>query len=128
MAFIVLAACSVATAQIVDPNPANNEATASILAELLLLPGGGNITVGDNASILSPGQTQDPGQAQAQTQTSTVVNNNSLSNININGVSSSSSSTSGYVIRNNNTFNPVMVSNNSNRVGNITLKSVNVNI
>ncbi len=128
MTFIVLAACSVATAQIVDPDLTNNEATASILAELLLLPGSGNVTIGGNASILSPSQTQDPGQAQAQTQTSTIVNNNRLANTNTNGVASNSSSTSNYVIMNTNTFNPVMVSTNSNRLGNITSRSVNANI
>ncbi|WP_424355501.1 hypothetical protein [Methanobacterium sp. MBAC-LM] len=128
MAFIVLAACSVATAQIVDPDPTNNEATASILAELLLLPGSGNVTMGGNASILSPSQTQDPGQAQAQTQTSTIVNNNRLSNTNANGAASNSSSSNTYVIRNTNIFNPVIISTNSNSVGSITVRSANVNI
>ena len=127
MVFMVLAACSVATAQIYDPNLANNEATASILADPLLLPVTGNITIG-NASILSPSQTQDPSQAQAQTQTSTIVNNNRLSNNNTNAAISNSSSTNTYVIRNTNTFNPVIISTNSNTVGNINVRSVNVNI
>ncbi len=128
MAFIVLAACSVATAQIIDPDPTNNEATASILAELLLLPGSGNVTIGGNASILSPSQTQDPGQAQSQSQTSTIVNTNSLSNINANGAASSSSSVNNNIISNTNTFNPVIISTNSNSVGNIIVRSVNVNV
>jgi len=128
MAFMVIAACSVATAQIYDPNPANNEATASILADPLLLPVTGNLTIGGNASILSPSQTQDPGQAQAQTQTSTIVNNNRLSNNNTNAATSNSFSINNYVIRNTNTFNPVIISTNSNTVGNINVRSVNVNI
>ncbi|MEN6293291.1 MAG: hypothetical protein ABFD07_14930 [Methanobacterium sp.] len=128
MAFIVFAACSVATAQMYDPNIENNEATASILAELLLLPGSGNVTIGGNASILSPSQTQDPSQAQSQSQTSTIVNNNRLSNINANGAASNSSSSNTYIIRNTNTFNPVIISTNSNSVGSITVKSANVNI
>ena len=127
MVFMVLAACSVATAQIYDPNLANNEATASILADPLLLPVTGNITIG-NASILSPSQTQDPSQAQAQTQTSTNVNNNTLSNANTNGVASTSSSVNNNTIRNTNTFNPVIIATNSNRVGKITVRSSNVNI
>ena len=128
MAFIVLAACNVTTAQMYDPDLTNNEATVSILADPLLGSVTGNITVGDNASILSPGQTQDPNQAQSQTQTSTIVNNSPLSNNNTNMAVSSSSSTSTSVIRNTNTFNPVIISSNSNRVGNITVMSVNANI
>ncbi|OEC87828.1 MULTISPECIES: hypothetical protein [Methanobacterium] len=128
MTFIVLAACSVATAQIIDPDPTNNEATASILAELLLLPGSGNLTIGGNASVLSPHQDPVQSQAQSQSQTSTIVNNNRLSNINANGAASNSSSTNNQVIRNINTFNPVIISTNSNSVGSITVRSANVNI
>ncbi|MGB9978196.1 hypothetical protein [Methanobacterium sp.] len=128
MAFTVLAACSVATAQIYDPNLANNEATASILADPLLLPATGNITIGGNASILSPHQDPVQSQAQSQAQTSTIVNNNRLSNINTNVAASNSSSTNTYAIRNTNTFNPVIISTNSNKVGNITVRSINSNI
>ncbi len=128
MAFMMLAACNVTTAQIFDPNPANNEATASILAELLLLPDTGNITIGDNASILSPHQDPVQSQAQSQAQTSTIVNNNGLSNNNTNAAISSSSSINNNTIRNANTFNPVIVSTSSNRMGNITVRSFNANI
>jgi hypothetical protein len=128
MALIVLAACSVATAQIIDPNPVNNQAAASILADPLLLPVAGNVTIGGNASVLSPHQDPVQSQAQSQAQTSTIVNNNRLSNTNTNAAVSNSSSSNTYVIRNINTFSPVIVSNNSNRVGNITVRSVNVNI
>ena len=128
MAFMVLAACSVATAQIVDPNPANNEATASVIADPPLLPVTGNVTVGGNASVLSPHQDPVQSQAQSQAQTSTIVNNNRLSNNNTNAATSNFSSTNTYVIRNTNTFNPVIISTNSNTVGNINVRSVNVNI
>ena len=128
MAFMVLTACSVATAQIVDPNPANNEATASILADPPLESVTGNITIGDNASILSPHQDPVQSQAQSQSQTSTVVNNNRLSNINANGASSSSSSINNNIVRNTNTFNPVIISTNSNSISGITIRSVNANI
>jgi hypothetical protein len=127
MTFMVLAACGSSIAQIVDPNPDNNQATASILADPLLLPTTGNVTSGGNASILSPSQTQDPNQAQAQTQTSTVVTNNNLANNNTNAAVSSSSSTNTYTVRNNNTFNPVIISDNSNTIGHITVRSSNVN-
>lgn len=128
MVFMVLAACSVAAAQMYDPNSANNEATASVLADPPLVPVTGNVTLGNNPSVLSPSQTQDPGQAQSQSQTSTIVNTNSLSNINANGAASSSSSVNNNVIRNTNTFNPIIISTNSNSVGNIIVRSVNVNV
>ena len=131
MAFMVLVVCSVVTAQINDPNPANNQANVSLAVDPvdpLPDPVTGNITIGDNASILSPSQTQDPSQAQSQTQTLTIVNSNSLLNNNTNAAVSTSSSTNNYVIRNTNTFNPVIISSNSNRVGNISVRSVNVNL
>ena len=129
MAFMVLAACGTSIAQIIDPNLDNNEANASIIADplLLLVDGSGNATIGGNA-ILSPSQTQDPEQAQAQTQTSTVVNNNNLANNNTNAAVSSSSSTNTYTVRNNNTFNPVIISDNSNTIGRITVRSANINL
>ena len=130
MAFMVLAACGTSIAQIIDPNPDNNEANASLIADplLLLVDGSGNVTIGGNTSILSPSQTQDPEQAQAQTQTSTVVNNNNLANNNTNAAVSSSSSTNTYTVRNNNTFNPVIISDNSNTIGRITVRSANINL
>ncbi|MEN6291519.1 MAG: hypothetical protein ABFD07_05810, partial [Methanobacterium sp.] len=120
--------CSVATAQIVDPNPANNDATASVIADPPLLPVTGNVTVGGNASVLSPHQDPVQSQAQSQAQTSTIVNNNRLSNNNTNGAASTSSSINSYTIRNTNTFSPVIISNNLNSVASITVKSVNANI
>ena len=128
MVFMVLSVCSIATAQMYDPNSANNEATASVLADPPLESVTGNITIGGNASLLSPHQDPVQSQAQSQSQTSTIVNNNSLSNTNTNAAVSNSSSSNTYVIRNTNTFNPVIVSNNSNRVDNITVRSVNANI
>ena len=128
MAFMVLAACSVATAQIVDPNPDNNQATASVLVDPPLDPVTGNITIGGNASVLSPHQDPVQSQAQSQSQTSTVVNTNSLSNINANGAASSSSSINNNVVRNTNTFNPVIISTNSNSISSITIRSVNANV
>lgn len=114
MAFMVLVACSVATAQFYDPNDANNQANASIIADLPVAPVTGNVTIGENASVLSPSQSQDPNQAQSQTQTSTNINNNSLSNVNTNVAISTSSSANVNTITNANTFNPVIVVNNSN--------------
>ena len=128
MAFMVLVACSVATAQMYDPNSANNEANASIIADPPLVPVTGNVTMGNNSSVLSPSQSQDPSQAQSQSQTSTVVNTNSLSNTNANGAASSSSSSNNNVIRNTNTFYPVIISTNSNSISGINIRSVNVNI
>ena len=128
MVFMVLAACSVTTAQMYDPNSANNEATASVLADPPVVPVTGNITIGGNASVLSPHQDPVQSQAQSQSQTSTIVNTNRLSNVNANGAVSSSSSANNNVIRNTNTFNPVIISTNSNSVGNIIVRSVNVNV
>ena len=128
MAFMVLAACSIATAQMYDPNSANNEATASVLADPPLEPVTGNITIGGNASVLSPHQDPVHSQAQSQSQISTIVNNNSLSNINANCAASSSSSINNNVVRNTNTFNTVIISTNSNSISGITIRSVNTNI
>ena len=128
MAFMVLAACSVATAQMYDPNQGNNQANASILADPPLVSVTGNITIGGNASILSPRQDPVQSQAQSQSQTSTIVNTNRLSNTNVNGAGSSSSSSNNNVIRNTNTFNPVIISTNSNSINGINIRSVNVNI
>ena len=74
------------SAQGIDPDPTNNEATVSLIADplLIILNGTGNMAVGGGSSILSPSQTQDPNQAQSQVQTSNNSNSNSLTNTNTN--------------------------------------------
>ena len=85
-----------------------------------------NLTIGPNASI-DPTQNQTQDQAQAQTQVSTNTNTNNLTNTNINVATSTSSSVNTNIISNNNTFNPVVVLSNSNKVCAITVKSLNIN-
>ena len=87
-----------------------------------------NITIDPNASILSPSQNQTSDQAQAQTQVTNVTNTNGLSNSNINVVSGTSSYSGSYNITNTNTFNPVIISSNTNRIGGITVHSSNLNL
>jgi len=114
----------------VDPDDTNNFAEAAVEAFLDLpidAPIAANITIGAGALILSPSQTQDPNQAQSQSQTSDNSNSNSLTNTNTNIAASTSSATNTNRISNNNTFNPVLVLSNRNIVGNVTVRSSNIN-
>jgi cytoskeletal protein RodZ len=86
-----------------------------------------NLTLGPNVSLLSPTQNQTQDQAQAQTQVSTITNTNNLTNANTNVATSASSSVNTYNITNTNTFNPVIVNSNSNSLGAITIRSLNLN-
>lgn len=86
-----------------------------------------NLTLDPNASLLDPTQNQTQDQAQAQSQTSTNINTNNLTNTNTNVATSTSTSTNFNNISNTNTFNPVLVMSNSNRIGDISVSSLNVN-
>ncbi len=86
-----------------------------------------NLTIGAGVSLLDPSQNQTQDQAQAQTQVSTNTNDNNLTNTNTNVAVSSSTATNTNTINNTNTFNPVLVVSNSNRIGNITVTSFNIN-
>ena len=87
-----------------------------------------NITIGNGTSILDPTQNQTQDQAQAQTQVSTVTNTNNLTNANTNVATSSSSFTNSNTVSNNNTFNPIIITRNVNRIGDINLASYNINL
>ena len=87
-----------------------------------------NITIDPNASILSPSQNQTSDQAQAQTQVTNISNTNNLANSNVNVASSTSSFTNTNNITNTNTFNPIIISSNTNRIGGITVHSSNLNL
>lgn len=86
-----------------------------------------NITVGDDASVLSPAQNQTQDQAQAQAQTSNNTNNNSLNNSNNNTANSNSAATNNISIVNTNTFNPFIFLNSENKIGDISVSSSNIN-
>ena len=87
-----------------------------------------NLTLDPNASILDPSQNQTQDQAQAQSQVTTITNTNNLTNTNTNVATSTSSSTNTNVVSNNNTFNPIIITSNSNRIGAINLSSYNINL
>jgi len=86
-----------------------------------------NLTIDPNASILSPTQNQTQDQAQAQAQSSNNTNANNLTNTNVNVAVSSSTATNTNNITNTNTFNPTLVVQNTNAIGNITVSSSNIN-
>ena len=87
-----------------------------------------NLTIDPGVSILSPSQNQTQDQAAAQAQTSNNSNANNLTNNNINVALSSSTATNTNNITNNNTFNPILVVQNTNSIGNIKVSSSNLNI
>jgi len=86
-----------------------------------------NLTIDPNASILSPTQNQTQDQAQAQAQSSNNTNANNLTNTNVNVAVSSSNATNTNHITNNNTFNPTLIVQNTNSIGNIKVSSTNLN-
>ena len=92
-------------------------ANVSVFVPLAAPTQAANITIGTDASILSPNQSQHQDPVQAQTQASINENINSLTNNNVNLANSSSIAVKSNNMSNNNTFNPVVNLNNSNDVG-----------
>ena len=86
-----------------------------------------NLAGFDPLSILNPEQLQAEAQAQLQAQASKNDNDNNLTNANVNVAVSTSNATNTNTITNNNTFNPTIVVQNTNAIGNITVSSTNIN-
>lgn len=85
------------------------------------------ITIGDNASVLSPKQSQYQGPIQVQIQNSININNNILTNNNINIAFSVSSANNTSNITNNNTYDPAIAVSNLNSIGSISVLAANLN-
>jgi predicted outer membrane repeat protein len=93
------------------PNPVEITATAD------------DTTVSTFITVIVPSQSQ----TQTQTQNSINTNTNNLTNNNVNVASSNSSAANTNNIVNANSFDPVIVLDNSNYLGNITVNSSNIN-
>ena len=83
------------------------------------------LAAADNTNLLNPTQTQAQSQAQAQTLTNT--NCNTLTNCNNNIVCSTSCATNNNYVKNVNIYKPVNVVKNKNKIGDITVTSLNLN-